>query len=77
VVFRCVQLHKNIYFDLSLSSQKTKNKTKNMLDAAASVARAKRTREKEERKSGFVVQEIGSGFFVVREEEFKEGRRRR
>ena len=48
-----------------------------MLDAAASVARAKRTREKEERKRGFVVQEIGSGFFVVREEEFKEGRRRR
>ena len=43
-----------------------------MLDAAASVAR-----EKEERKSGFVVQEIKSRFFVVREEEFKEGRRRR
>jgi|TARA_B110000003_G_scaffold150286_1_gene151236 hypothetical protein len=40
-------------------------------------SRAKRTREKEERKSGYVVQEIGSGFFVVREEEFKEGRRRR
>ena len=63
---------------------KIKKKSKNIYAGRRRVrrareenSRAKRTREKEERKSGYVVQEIGSGFFVVREEEFKEGRRRR
>ena len=63
---------------------KKKKKSKNIYAGRRRVrrareenSRAKRTREKEERKSGYVVQEIGSGFFVVREEEFKEGRRRR